>query len=399
MNEKSSAQARRLNAGDPAHETAASDSPARSTQNLDLSNRHGRYIAALGGLLAALAPALLWGAWWYASPLRPDLARQERALAPQRDYQPGGASCAPGSLSALPPSQGPVERDRCADALEKHRVQRGALAQQVRANDIAEWTLRVAAQQARSGFVQTLATVAAFLAAALAALFAWSATVWTRASAKTAAEALDSARAGAVAQDEAFKQQLRAAKDSVDAAREATIAADRAWLSVSAEVGGPLVFEGDDVHVEISCVARNLGRSPAIKVIWDRGLFGSAGAAHQKIADNTRFRSLGSVSHGRVLLPSDEIRQDFELTMKRSEFIECCREMAEIEPVSEARTFPSIIVGVQYALPGERTRRFTYMSYYILRVGDDPMDFDGSESKFDPSEISLLDDGMAGPIT
>lgn len=109
---------------------------------------------------------------WFVSPQEPSVALHVAIQGPERDYQPGGTGCDPNQLNALLPEQGSAERDRCAQAHEDHRVQQAEITQAVRANDLAEGNLRLAAQQARIAFVQTLATVLAFIAAAVAAVFA-----------------------------------------------------------------------------------------------------------------------------------------------------------------------------------------------------------------------------------
>lgn len=347
-----------------------------------MSSRNGRYVAALGGLAALFLSG--------AAPVEP-------ASKPQGRPQPA-------------PSQPKADPGRSESMSD---YERESLAVDRAANRIAETANAISDAQRSYAFWQLVLSFAGVGFTGIAAFFAWRATHWAKEAASHTKRSADAdnaaltetrnaaaeARKDAEAQAERFRQELKIAKDNLDAAREATFAIDRAWLSVHVELSGPLVFEGDEVRVDVSCVGRNIGRSPATKVLWDWGLFGTPGAAHQKIADHTRYRHVGVTSYGHVLLPSDDFKEDFTLTMKRAEFIEACEQMAAIEPVSEPGTFPCIIVGLQYALPGEQKRRFTYMSYYIARTRDGSIDFDGSEGQFELAELELRGDRMAGPVT
>ena len=100
----------------------------------------------------------------------------------------------------LPANEAKAEANRCADAADLHRQQAAQLHEARRANEIAD-------QQARSAFVQTLATVAAFLAAVLAAFFAYRATHWAR-------EAATHTKRSADADNEALEETRKAAEDA-----------------------------------------------------------------------------------------------------------------------------------------------------------------------------------------
>jgi hypothetical protein len=146
-----------------------------------MSRRYGRIVAALGGIgpfaalvvvaVAVTAVLAAW-AWFHVSPRNPDLAAYQDTGGPQQDYWPGDAGCEPKQLNSLPPKDAASERERCALAAKNHYEDEAALKEAARSNELAEEGLRLSAQQARAAFVQTIATVLAFGAAILAAVFA-----------------------------------------------------------------------------------------------------------------------------------------------------------------------------------------------------------------------------------
>lgn len=175
-----------------------------------MSSRNWRSILAAGGLTALVTAGMLFATWRYASPQEPRIPHHEAAQGAEREYQPGGASCDPKQLSTLPPEQASTERDHCAQVREDYRARQAELTQATRANDLAEGNLRLAHQQARIAFAQTIATVLAFVAAVLAAVFAGLAVYHSKRSADADNEALAEARAAAAdARKEAAEQARR----------------------------------------------------------------------------------------------------------------------------------------------------------------------------------------------
>ena len=131
------------------------------------ATRHAHHWGAYAAL-GMVTLALLLAEWWYASPQEPNLPSQQRPNGPQANYQPGGAGCYPWKINALPAAKAVTEEDRCAQAYEEHRIKQDNLTQQVRLADVAEGNLGLSIRQVRSGFVQTLATIGAFVAAGFA---------------------------------------------------------------------------------------------------------------------------------------------------------------------------------------------------------------------------------------
>jgi hypothetical protein len=65
------------------------------------------------------------------------------------------------------------------------------LEEQRRANDVAEWNLRLVVRQAQYGLAQTVATALAFIAAAAASGIAWRAMIWAKHAAKETKRSAD----------------------------------------------------------------------------------------------------------------------------------------------------------------------------------------------------------------
>lgn len=102
------------------------------------------------------------------------------------------------------------ERDRCGQAREEYRTEQENLRQLTRSTDLSEGNLRVAAGQARSGFVQTVATVLALIAAVVAAVAAMVAVYYAKRSADADNHTLDLTKEGNETARLASERQLRA---------------------------------------------------------------------------------------------------------------------------------------------------------------------------------------------
>jgi hypothetical protein len=131
----------------------------------------GPFVALVVVALAVTAALAAW-ARVYVSPRNPDLTAYQDTGGPQQDYWPGGAGCEPKRLNSLPPKDALSVRERCAVAAKNYYEDQAALKEAARSNELAEEGLRLSAQQVRAAFVQTIATVLAFGAAILAAVFA-----------------------------------------------------------------------------------------------------------------------------------------------------------------------------------------------------------------------------------
>lgn len=201
----------------------------------------GAYIA-----LGVSALLILGLAFWYALPGPEPISGHEDWKGYAYQYHAAEAGCEPRQLATLPPPKRADEERRCAADRQQHDFSQAYLAEYARAADAAEGQAHIAYRQARSGFVQTVATVSALIAAIAAAIAAGFAAHYAR----------DAARH---------------TKRSADAAEDGRHSA-RAWILYEGFTANPQTgakytdgeFLGDGLTVAINW--RNCGSTPAINV-------------------------------------------------------------------------------------------------------------------------------------
>lgn len=203
-----------------------------------MTSRNERHRLALAGLTLGailLGVLLTWWAWLYVLPGEPQVARREPAKPLEAGYQPGGAACDPKRLNALSAKEAPGERERCTQAREDHRVQQAELYEAARANDLAEENLRLVAHQNRTALAQTLATIWAFIAAGVAAVFAGMAAIHAKRSAdadnlalRATRRANREARKDAAEQGARFSEQMAKQQELVEYTAKTAYAMDHA---------------------------------------------------------------------------------------------------------------------------------------------------------------------------
>jgi hypothetical protein len=309
-------------------------------------------------------------------------------------YSSQSGSCDPGQIASIPNLvTRSAKKDECDTRAEVYRLQKEELNQAVRTTNAAEESLRLSWAQTRIGFAQAILTLFAL------AFACWAA--WEAGRAASAAKtSVDDARADATEQVKRFRQQMKIADASVAAARASVTLRDRAWVRVKTEIVGPLIVGPERVTVGIKMTVENVGRSPATNVVWDFGLYASAGAASQAIRDSTRYDRVGILSLGSVLFPNDEDASVLELTLSTDAWSQACAENAEdLESDIGSRTLPVVVAGIHYAVPGETNRRFTYVSYALDPSSQDAIGFDDAQRQYDVHEIALRDAQLNGPVT
>ena len=153
---------------------------------LDRISRAFRAALAPAGLIAAIG-VVAFLSWHYLKPQRPNIAGYDRPEAPHVGHQAGGEACRPDRLQLLP--NGPKSarrRESCAEAKDADQARAESLTYSARSANAAEQSVLVSNYQAQVMFWQTLATIGAFAAAALAATYAKRAADYTKQSADIA---------------------------------------------------------------------------------------------------------------------------------------------------------------------------------------------------------------------
>jgi hypothetical protein len=246
---------------------------------------HRRAIYALIWMVVAiLTSGAVWVVIVWTHPETPGLPLKSTRQLPTKPGYPGGSGCDPGLLSALPLRKRQREFDRCRAADYDYAQSQENLAQQRRAERVAEQEVLMAYAQARSSFVQTLATVAALLAAFWAAWAASRAAIYNRKALSYALESNEIAR------------------------RQA-----RPWLTPEPIRCEGVAFENGLMNITFTAVVKNNGVASASKVTMDFRIVWSKDEAKAYMADQEKLasshRTKKSVFSGKMIAPGGEFRE------------------------------------------------------------------------------------------
>ena len=154
------------------------------------------------GVVGLLVIAALSAEWIFGTPQKLAMHPYPTPINPSTDYLARRPHCGPGTAKR-PGGANDGVAPACEAEMENRRIQQAQLEQQARAADIVEQNLRLSYRQAWSVFGQAAATILAFGAAVMAALYARGAVKEGRNSATAAQETLEHAQITS-------KQQLRA---------------------------------------------------------------------------------------------------------------------------------------------------------------------------------------------
>jgi hypothetical protein len=131
----------------------------------------GRWGAYVTGGIAILAFLAIAG--WFSYPRYPNPPSRDTSRAPNHAYKAGGSGCRPDRLRLIrEATKAAHERDRCDEAEQEEERNQESANETRYLSDITEQTLSVARYQGWAFYWQALATVAAFIAASIAAVFA-----------------------------------------------------------------------------------------------------------------------------------------------------------------------------------------------------------------------------------
>jgi hypothetical protein len=158
-----------------------------------------------------------------------------------------------------------------------------------------------------------------------------------------------------------------AAKLSADVAEKALIAANRPWVKVDIQVGGPIFFDANGANFRLKYILTNVGHSPATNV-WviprviypvysatEPGGF-SPRAEMQRDIDVLKTRSPSPF--GFALFPGDVIIQDITISMPQSEIERSTQIIQAI--------YPEIVGAVDYRIGFDDQ---SHQTGFIVKVG------------------------------
>jgi hypothetical protein len=202
---------------------------------------------------------------------------------------------------------------------------------------------------------------------------------------------------------DAATKSSNAANRSAAAAEQALVSSDRAWITVEAEIIGPLVFDKDELRIMIGFDLINRGRSPATNVQFFAELCADlveAGSQAEKIA---RLPTYSMLDFGVILFPDQRSSQrNIPLSMKVADFkanmVSTSEALRAADPDAEevVSRRPAIMAGVTYRLPGDRRSRHTVILFEIEHRKDSHPGWDGREGETDLTYLRLAQNFMGG---
>ncbi|MES2343852.1 MAG: hypothetical protein V4597_19455 [Pseudomonadota bacterium] len=221
---------------------------------------------------------------------------------------------------------------------------------------------------------------------------------WSEAkrSADVSQAGLDDARADVAEQERRFEAQLRIAHENLKIAQRSAAEVDRAWLSVEIIPVGGLRIEDEMVSIEARVIVKNVGKGPAIGVESTGELTLNPSELDREIRGNPGLRIL-SGRFGEIMFPGKEIVWEGPFSINRSAVVDAISEdLASSEPIG---VYPTIVTGVRYSLPGDDTRRMTYIYLSLAKRVGAKASFDDGDTSLDLADLTWRSDVLTGPVT
>lgn len=169
---------------------------------------------------------------------------------------------------------------------------------------------------------------------------------------------------------------IRIAMESVRIAERQLIADSRPWVTVDAELVGPVCFVKDgNGHVQGSLIVnftlRNIGKTPALNVLTYARAIASPFDAPTKLRDQfgdvLGQRAASPVEVGQTIFPSDTHFEPHELILSPGELGRAMRNF--VYPGIEGAVAPSILVCVAYDMPSTGKTHETGLVFQLRHVG------------------------------
>jgi len=137
-------------------------------------------------------------------------------------------------------------------------------------------------------------------------------------------------------------QSANAAKQSADVAETALLIANRAWVTVEIQVGGPIVFDVNGASITLKYILKNVGHSPATNV-WvspriiypvpsttEMGRFDHRSEMQKDIAN---LKTRPPTPLGFALFPGDIIVQPITVSISQKDITRATKDIKAIYPV------------------------------------------------------------------
>ncbi|MBP7648919.1 MAG: hypothetical protein KA085_12965 [Phenylobacterium sp.] len=215
-------------------------------------------------------------------------------------------------------------------------------------------------------------------------------------SADASRDGLADARSDAAEQARRFEAQLHIATENLKIAQRAAAETDRAWLSLTVTPIGALQIDDDKISIKVSVVTKNVGKGPAIGVENTAELAFDVFDLDRTIRQNPGLQIL-SGRFGEIIFPDDDRRWEGVASVSREAMAEAiAADRASDKPIG---VYPSIVAGVRYCLPGDNTRRLTYIYLSLAKRADAKASFDEGDTSLDLADLTWCSDLRTGPVT
>lgn len=163
----------------------------------------------------------------------------------------------------------------------------------------------------------------------------------------------------------------REARRAADIAREQVAASERPWLSIEAEIGGPLVFDKNgDWRITLLFKLENHGKVPAANAMISTEIFPSLNNVQHRLLELSKEATAQDpplrITIGDTLFPGQIVYKTITFDLSNKQIIEHCREYGDINIDPNKIVMPMAIIGVNYLSPisGENLRTYTVVEIY-----------------------------------
>jgi hypothetical protein len=195
-------------------------------------------------------------------------------------------------------------------------------------------------------------------------------------------------------QSDEMQKSIGAANRSATVAENALIAADRAWISIKAEVTRPLTFKDDKIDLGVNFEIVNVGNSPATHVQMFTELCRDIFEAKQKGEAAANLVSSSILNLGIVLFPKEtEVVGTRKLGISINHFRE------GMSALKEATAWPAVMACATYKLAGSPEFRHTVILFEVTHSDPAHLGWDGSEGDTAPFHLRLVQTYMSGQVT
>jgi hypothetical protein len=139
------------------------------------------------------------------------------------------------------------------------------------------------------------------------------------------------------------RESIALARQTAEAAEQSVIEANRAWIKVDIQVGGPIHYNVNGANFTLIYVLENVGNSPALNVEVHPRLIDAVIHARTELLKDVELRKeLRPSSLGYSMFPGDRIKQPITVSLPQDQIKEATKLLPAI--------YPTIIGTVTYRM-------------------------------------------------